>query len=108
MKRRMHRRPTMQRPRGIPELRAARPRTVLVVLRVAELSTVRPRTLHTGRLQMLRMALLRVARTRALLVERMPVPAVPEAGREVPLLREHSPVIRRPRVVMKYMPRTVA
>jgi hypothetical protein len=85
------------------ELRAAEARTVLRrELRVAGARTVRRRTLR-----MVRRLEVRVARARAVvLAEPMPAPAVLAVARGVQLPREPSPVIRRPRVVMKYMLQT--
>ena len=83
-------------------LRVAEARTVRRrVLRVAGARTVRRRTLR-----MVRRLEVRVARVRAVvLAERMPALAVLAVAveRGVQLLREPSPVIRRPRVVMKFM-----
>jgi hypothetical protein len=112
MKRRRSRRhrPTTQRPRDIPALRAARPRTVLVH-QVAELRTVPLRTPRTVRRRVLRAAVLDTVRLQMVRMARPPVAhirAVLEVERGVRLLREPSPVIRRPRGAMKYMPLTVA
>jgi len=65
------------------------------------------RTARRQGLRMVRPPEVRVGRARAVvLAERMPAPAVLAAERGVLLPQEPSPVIRRPRVVMKYMLQT--
>jgi hypothetical protein len=94
--------PRMRRTVRRRVLRAAEPRTgrrrVLRMVRRPMVRMVRRRAVP-----MVRRRVVRVERARAVgLAERMLVPAVLAVERGVRLLREPSPVIRRPRAVMKY------